>query len=169
MTVQLSATVSFGTALKISAALGKAQAKGLVAAGQLLRDGIKRGLRGGYGSGNFVTGTIQNRVVLAPGDLYGFAQKQVNGDVFVDVGTFGPKRTAPKTVSYTDKNGKRKTVTVPPPGYNYAVAWELGHYNIFLRRRAYMPIWRPTHKRLASAMKAEFDKVAMAEWKRLVR
>lgn len=153
MKVQVSVS-TFGRAPKVSAALGKAQAKGLVAAGSVLQNGVKVALTGGFTSGNFVTGTLVNRVAMRAGDQYGFAQTQRDGNVVVDVGTFGSRKGA-------SAGGMT--------GYPYAVAWELGHRNTFTRKYERQPRWVPTHKRVAPAMKAEFDKVTKAEFERLAR
>lgn len=47
-------------------ALAAAQDKALIAGATVLKNAVKRGLRGGYTSGDFVTGTAMNSVVLGP-------------------------------------------------------------------------------------------------------
>ena len=81
--------------------------KGLIAAAYIAANEVKRKLRGGYTSGQFVTGTVLNSVTRSE-----------------------PVRTA---------NGWKIVV-----GTNvmYALYWELGHFNLFMRRFVRVEHWR---------------------------
>jgi hypothetical protein len=61
--------------------LEEAQKKGLVAAAQVYVNEVKRGLRGGYTSGAFVTGESINRVTR------GEPEQEAGGEWYIRVGT----------------------------------------------------------------------------------
>jgi hypothetical protein len=83
--------------------------KGLIAAAYIATNELKRRLRGGYTSGQFVTGNAINSITRSE-----------------------PVRTA---------NGWKIVV-----GTNvlYMLYWELGHFNLFMRRFARVEHWRLT-------------------------
>lgn len=81
--------------------------KGLIAAAYIASNEVKRRLRGGYTSGQFVTGNVINSVTRSE-----------------------PVKTP---------NGWRIVVGTNVP---YALYWELGHFNLFMRRFARVEHWR---------------------------
>lgn len=64
----------------VQAALREGQALGLIAAAQVVVNAVKRGLRGGYTSGDFVTGNSINHVTKGP-------VEQDAAGAFIRVGT----------------------------------------------------------------------------------
>ena len=86
-----------------------AQMDGLRAAAYIVYNAVKRGLRGGYTSGDFVSGNVINSVTISP--IF-----ETMADVLaIRVGS----------------------------NVNYALFWEVGHYNIFTRRFERVEVWRP--------------------------
>ena len=65
---------------EVQAALREGRAKGLIAAAQVVQNAVKKGLRGGYTSGDFVTGNSINHVTRS-------AVQEDGGGAFIQVGT----------------------------------------------------------------------------------
>jgi len=64
----------------VQEALLQGRALGLIAAANVVQNAVKRGLRGGYTSGDFVTGTSLNHVTR--GNV-----EEFHGDAYIKVGT----------------------------------------------------------------------------------
>lgn len=97
---------------KVQATLYSASDAGLIAAAQVIVNEVKKRLRGGYTSGDFVTGNNINKVT----------------------------RSDP----FTDTDGMRAiNIGSSQSDPAYPLFWELGHFNIFLRRFVRVEVWRP--------------------------
>lgn len=94
---------------QVEAAIKQATIDGLNDAAQIYYNNMKKALRGGFTSGDFVTGNLINSVTRTP----------------------------------VESDGTNARVRV---GTNilYALFWEVGHHNIYTRRREREERWRPT-------------------------
>ena len=105
---------SGGLALVFKGRGGKARENALRAAAQVVVNGLKDekplGLRGGYTSGDFVTGNLLNSI---------FVTDPKDGEIAVATDVL------------------------------YAIYWEYGHFNLFLRRYVREERWLPTLLRTA--------------------
>lgn len=142
----------------IEARIREASRQGLIAAAQVYINGVKRELRGGYTSGEYVTGNVLNSVTRTAADP-------------------SPGGT------YADETGEHPTPTVAPEpaadgmeivvGTNvmYALYWELGWSPRSDRAIAGLaggslaapsfrvPIWQPQLVAQSPAMQRAFERV----------
>ena len=93
---------------KVERTMDRANVRGLTAAAYIVSNAVKKELRGGYVSGDFVTGTSINRVTI------GAIERAGKFEYRIRIGT----------------------------NLLYNLYWEIGHYNIFLRRFVRVEKWR---------------------------
>lgn len=114
-----------------------AQAKGLIAAANVVRNEVKRNLRHGYLSslgnwGDFVTGNNINHVRVSD-------------------------------PTFTSDGGSIKVGT----DLLYALFWEVGHHNIFTRHFERDPIWASSYALSRALAVEAYDRVFARTWKNL--